>query len=312
MKLPSYEHVNDPVWIKKRKKDWENIFYREMDEQAKYRWKYKEKYYFDGDVDSYIEGNIKASKREGGSVEGLDCPHIPEGIIYSPAETKEQLIEAIQSLVGWFQLNREKVLPRVCSGEMASFLNTLPRFVGTPEVGFSPQLADEMFFWIYGEEYDSNRVFPIPLGPDNWQPKLINYSNIFFLIVRRYVWCLFDENIAADKLEVQNFIFESKYQRYLLSMLPYVDVEFFSKELFDDRYISKKGDLIGGYQLVIRRFFMSLLGYKRPRDKKIFCRDFEKAEDLKRKILNLNMPPEFEDFVDFINEQKENAYRYTE
>ncbi len=309
MNVVVYPHLKQADWLKQRRKNWKAVFAYMFLEEPKYTWKHIEKYYFDGDVDSFIKGSLAVLKKQKISSDRMQ-PYIYEAIKYSPAQSREQLMSVIEKMLSWYDNNKQQLEPRYYDTAMYNFIEILYDFADTPEVGFNVDLADDMFFWLYGNTYDPERVFPIPLGSDKWQPKLIGYDRIIFLLMRRFNRYLFYKKLKPYNLELASKVVEERYMTYLLSLLKHVDEDFFVEKVVDRRYVNERGISIGSQQFVVRSFFIRLLGYKEIGDKEFYCRDEELYETLKREVFAVKMPEKFDKFVEFVHEKKEESHEY--
>lgn len=318
MKKSLYPHLQDPEWQKQRQNNWDRVLYRGMHEQPKYTWQYIQKYYFDGDVKGFNKREIASFKKQGMRAENLS-PSIKHSLIYSPCISLEQFICILRNVFDWYDDNKQNISQERFEREKKYLLRVLGHFSRSIGIGFDVKLTDEIFFWIYGGHYDPERVFPISLGKDEWQPKLSGYEEVCANILRGLSNYLFVESFDEDTDEFEVVKYKNeKYSKYLITLLPHMDVEFFSKKIFEHDYINERGIEISPNQLAYREFFMGLLGFNIKEYSKrdhYYCRDKQMSNSLKRKIFSLDMPSEFNEFIEFIEfieKHGDDSYRCSE
>lgn len=311
----AYPHMLEPAWQKQREKDWDAMFYAHMSHEPKYYWKHIKDYYFDGNVHKFIKGQITYQKKAEYKLENRG-PSITSAINYSPSKALDQLIEVIHTLFEWYDHNQEDVSDQKLNYEKKWFVESLHHFSSRfVEHGFDQELTDDAFLWIYGDSYQPGRTFPTPLGQDNWQPELSGYETVCARIMQGIRDYLFKPDLPPEE-ELGAFRYQkAEYSRYLMSLLPHMDVDFFSRKRFERSYVNKRGISIEPWiQNSIRSLFIGLLGYNVPfipkRDQP-YCRDPEMAEFLKTQIFELDLPDYFDSFIEFIHKHGDDAYKYS-
>ncbi|WP_415895404.1 hypothetical protein ACMXYQ_17465 [Neptuniibacter sp. PT34_22] len=311
----AYPHMLDPAWQKQREKDWDTAYYSDICNEPKYCWKHIKDYYFDGNVHKFIKGQITYQKKAEYKPENIG-PSITSAIDYSPSKTLEQLIEVIRTLFEWYDQNQDDVSDKQLSYQKNFFVEHLHHFSSRfIEHGFDQELTNDAFLWIYGDTYKPGRTFPIPLGQDNWQPELNNYEAVCARIMQGVSDYLFKPDLSPEE-EFGAFRYQqAEYSKYLISLLPNMDADFFSRKLFEDTYVNEQGISIESWkQYSFRIFFTGLLGYNVPfipKQDPPYCRDPEMAESLKTQIFALEMPGYFDSFIEFIHKHGDDAYKYS-
>lgn len=315
LSVTEFPQVESEIWQAQRREDWEKIYWGTYDEQPKYRWQHYKEYFFTGDLDKYIKGELQYLKRIGLD-ENMRIIDFSKAILYTPANTLNQLENLIQHVAQWYEVNNDSLEAGFLNIKKNLFIESFSHFSSIPEHGFCPNLAHEAFFWVYGDTYSAKRTFPIPLGETKWQPILGSHDVLFGLLVQSFYEYFFKKNFKDLSIEKRRMKYQDdRYLDFLLTLLQCIDVEFFDLKLFDRDHITSSGVEMGVQQYMLRALFMGLYGYNVPLfsgTDEFYCRDQELCGRLKEKVRLLDMPDEFFTFINFIKEYKGEAFKYTE
>lgn len=104
------------------------------------------------------------------------------------------------------------------------------------------ELYAEVFIWIYGEEYEEEKLFPLSFGPNNWAPT-VNCNSDWLattLLAKAsdYFFDVYDE-YHEDPERVVSLL------GYLCTTLPFTSKEIYYKDLFELRHQNLNGEYSG-------------------------------------------------------------------
>ena len=165
----------------------------------------------------------------------------------------------------------------------------------------------ELFLWVFGEKYDENRIFPISLGDDNWQPKIsVNHHALAFSLargVRGYLFSYKEDSIYPKYAYLVDF---------LISVFIYIDPEIYSKKRVN-RDVQSQFD--SSDQNIMRWFVANLEGVTTKREIKknngeIPHNDIEKEATLRESLNKLDLPEEYNQLVSFVHEHGEKCLNH--
>jgi hypothetical protein len=175
---------------------------------------------------------------------------------------------------------------------------------------FSNELFSEVFFWIYGETFEAQRVFPMSFGNEKWQPTInISADAIVQSLLNRFCDYFFDldEEYFIDPARVIPLL------DYFMSAVPHISDGCFSVNLADrwDEDQDGKRTNLRGHQSTFRKYIASLHGVLSDWD--LECGRSEisiyKPAELKmfnEKFESLPLPTGYRELVAFIKESGEN------
>jgi hypothetical protein len=172
---------------------------------------------------------------------------------------------------------------------------------------FPVSLLEDLFFWVYGKTYDSERELPMTFGPNNWRPKLD--LDIDFMCsqlqrgIRKY---LMGYNLWAREKEISTFYKTSI--DYFLSIYPHMSKDIFSLELYPQNY-SENGVLVNksSCQIGTRWFIAGLHNILTLYEDdegitELVIHDQETMGYLKSGLAKLKMPEEYYRLVEFVKD----------
>ena len=165
------------------------------------------------------------------------------------------------------------------------------------------ELKRKLFFWTYGERYEADRVFPMSLGADQWQPKI--NMNIDW-VCSRLMSCIRDYLMGYDGAEKSNANGKF-YIDYFLSIYPYMSDKCFSMNLCMNRFYEENGVQINlrGFQITNRWFVAGLhnilTNYEDDENiEELVIHDEEAFRYLKEGLSELEMPAAYYEVEKFV------------
>jgi hypothetical protein len=165
-----------------------------------------------------------------------------------------------------------------------------------------PVCAAKLFLWVYGEEFEPTRTFPISFGQCGWTPIIeVNpverFTNIISLL-RNY---LYEDDPTLEYRQCLALV------DYWFSIIPHLkDLRIFDTVLHEDRD--------AGYprrQRVVRAFLAYLAGYDvYGEHDELPHTDPELEEYIKNRLAETEMPVPYYRLLEYIEEHKENSLGY--
>jgi hypothetical protein len=165
------------------------------------------------------------------------------------------------------------------------------------------KLKRELFFWCFGDTYDKERILPMHLGADSWQPKI--HQNIDWVCfqlmncIRNYLMGYDGEDKANENGQY--------YIDYFISLYPYMTVKCFALKRCTDRFYEESGEQINlqGFQLTNRWFIAGLHNiltmYEEEEEiHQLVIHDGAALKYIKEEIGKLKMPAEFYTLEKFV------------
>lgn len=184
----SLEHTKNKKWQHEREQQWENICRQSFPtDSTEEELKPYRDYFFLGDIDVAIE---TGAYTDFGTI-----------LFWSPSNNIGDLKKLFIYYWQWFFTDDVNV--KIYQGygfeTPKEYLNSILLNIASWTYYQPPELMAELFLWVFGEQYDENRVFPIPLGNSNWQPKISisKHSLAFFLLrgIRGYLFTYDNDSI---------------------------------------------------------------------------------------------------------------------
>lgn len=170
----------------------------------------------------------------------------------------------------------------------------------------SSELMAKLFLWVFGPVYDSQRFFPLPLGPEQWQPKLnINPNNLALFLLRGICSYLFSTEQDEKNLKYQ-FIGD-----YFISIFVQIDSDVYAMTFLESDHIKENGNRVGdNWQYILRRFIANLEGVAthlevRKNNGEIYHNDLPYENQIREGLKKLDLPKEYYDMVEFVHKHKD-------
>lgn len=309
------QYFDDNGCTKRREFEWKLVFERRMHQQPKYIWKHINEYFFDGNVEKFIKGELKSRKKQGFRPENI-IPSIYDSVAYAPINRSDDFFDILDTVFEWYDSNEGKYSERFFEAERNAFLESIPELSKRFKVGFDSKLCDELFFNIYGLKFDNSRVLPVSLGKKKWQPVLVGYNSIIHNIIEGVANYLFvkDVDVYYGELGVEKYKNE-KYFDFFSSFTPHIDPEFYSTDIKSIKHFSSLGNRIYPMQLTYRRFLMGLMGHNDhsfSKSEDFFCRDPDLMKKYKEDFLSKKASKELQNLIHFIEKNGDKSYRKSE
>jgi len=288
----SLDHTKNEIWQQLREQQWEKICRQSFptsateDELKPYR-----DYFFTGDICAAIENGAYT---DFGTM-----------LFWSPANNLDDLKNIFIYYWKWFFSDDDNI--KIYQGYKFEgpdeYLNSVLLQIAGWNYYQPPKLMAELFFWVFGEQYNESRLFPIPLGENKWQPKIEVKSHVLAIFILRGVrGYLF----SYDK----ETIFQ-KYQflvGYLLSVFQFIEPRVY----FLGRMKDNEVDVLLNHtdQKIMRWFVANLEGISTKREVRnnngeIPHNDIETEEILRKGLSKLDLPEGYHQLVDFVREHDE-------
>lgn len=165
------------------------------------------------------------------------------------------------------------------------------------------ELKRDLFFWFFGKAYCSERLFPMPLGPDQWQPEItldVDWvCSILMSCIRKYLMGY--EGHHEENLNGQDYI------DYFLSIYPHMSAKCFALNCCTDRFYEENGKQINltGYQFSNRWFIAGLHNIltvceEEEEIDRLVIHDQKALNYLKECLDNIDMPNEYYELEKFV------------
>jgi hypothetical protein len=254
-----------------------------------------EEFFKTGDLAKFIENCIaEGSDPERGWAFLFRC---------NPNRDCELLKRNIKYFWDWVFEDLDSRLPKslVNKGvdEIAYTFNRRIHFLGTVNSPvLDPACAAKLFLWVYGEEFEPTRTFPMSFGQCGWTPQIevnpvVRFADMTALIDSY----LFD----GSDLEYRQSL---ALVDYWLSIIPHLqDLRIFDIEMHEDQdkdYPRR--------QWVVRAFFANLAGYDVYEEyDELPHNDPELERYIKNRLAETDMPDSYYRLLEYIEEHKEKS-----
>jgi hypothetical protein len=254
-----------------------------------------EAFFKSGDMAKYIDDCI---------AEGSN-PACGYGLIFrcNPNRDFELIKNNIKLLWDWIFIDVDKRLPKgpVKEGKdrKASFFLDWIDTLGTVNSPIlDPVCAAKLFLWVYGEEFEPIRTFPMSFGKSGWAPQIevnpvVRFADMTSLISSY----LFD----GSDIEYRQSL---ALVDYWLSIIPHLtDLRVFDTKLHEDRVMEYPRR-----QRVVRAFFANLAGYDVYEEyDELPHNDPELEQYIKVRLAEIEMPDLYYRMLEYIDEHKEKS-----
>lgn len=290
-----FTHVHDKDWIKLREDYWQEWCEPDLKSYHGYTKKQiqvMKAYYESGNIEALFS-NLKRMK------EPLE---VYEVLALSPFKCKEEF----DYIVGYYC---EYYLPEHLESGAISLEHTqnyiqkylASQLSGGDQSGLGNPFALEMSDIIFGEHFKPEVIYPISF-PHLGQPVIaLNLNTHIGGVMPKIRGYLFDK-----KRRTTNPISNTTVN-YFLSLLPLVDVYPFSLKLIENKKSREERDYTPHKnQYLFRSFFANLYGYMHDANDENVFGFFapELQADIKAKIENMNLGPEFDALIEMIHRHK--------
>ena len=289
-----FTHVNEPLWAAGREAYWieNNEFELKQDRFTKKQIAVLKAYYMTGDIEALFVG----LKRMKGA---LDFYFV---LNYAPFVKKAEFDYVVRYYCenylpgkiedGTQKLNNAQV-------EFKSYLTGLLCSLKDPFIGQS--FLKEMTGLVFGNSYKPEVSYP-EFFPLLGQPKIVINPNV---LLQRLIPSV--GGYLFDKYRHKQQRYQVKVVDYTLSLFSIAETAPFLLEKLNRNDVDEKHDYYPGLnQGTLRMFFANLYGYQHEYDEEEWYAemDTEFQEELRIKIENLKLGPEFDAMIDMIHRHK--------
>lgn len=286
-------YLQDPQWLADREKKWQQLAAAWLSGESEKELVARKNYFFEGDIDKYIE-----------NVEKTSLYYV---ISDSPFKDVNAVIDSISKYWCWvLKAAQSREQSEQFSDINKRFNSNLHAIFSYKDDNLSPEVCIGLFFWLYGKSYRKDRTvtlknndctvtIPIEIDVNEFSHNLLDG-------ILNYLWRT-DQGI--------NICIFRSFIPYFLSLYPNMSPVFFSTVLPDQQeYISDDGKK---YQLscfIWHRWLLTTLNgyitdYEKDEDiKELICNDDEALAQLKNGLNTLKMPDEFYRLQKFVLKHK--------
>jgi hypothetical protein len=181
------------------------------------------------------------------------------------------------------------------TGTFDLYINSLGT-VNSPVL--DPVCAAKLFLWVYGEEFEPLRNYPMSFGPSEWTPQIEVNSVVRFADMT----ALIDSYLfgGSDLVDRQSLALVD----YWLSIIPHLqDLRIFDTEAHVDSELDYPRR-----QWVVRGFFANLAGYDVYEEyDELPHNDPELERYIKSRFAEIDMPDSYYRLLEYIEEHKEKS-----
>ena len=181
---------------------------------------------------------------------------------------------------------------------------------------FTQEDWSKLFHWIYGEQFSQERVIPMKINSDEWQPRVFESgeiarnSAIAFLIseLKSYLFIMGDEHQDHVASYFEPLI------EYVLPLIENIPAEYFAIDLIDREQKNQDGENTNKrvFQASVGGLFSSIVAYQEGFNfldcPELSVRDQQAFERICQKINDTKFPKQYHELMDYVKEHRENFY----
>jgi hypothetical protein len=223
----------------------------------------------------------------------------------NPNRDYELLISNLKHFWDWLLDDPDTYLPEGSVREeegkdrKTSLFNLYIRSLGTVNSPvLDPECAAKLFLWVYGEEFEPRRSFPISLGKSEWNPQIevdpvVMFTNLMALIDRY----LFDGSSIEYKQSLALI-------DYWFSIIPHLE----DHRIFDTVAHKDSDKDYPRRQQIVYAFFAHLSGYDVDEEYDTLPHlDPGLEQYIKDRFSEIEMPESYYRMLEFIDKHKEDS-----
>ena len=289
--MSDLSYLQDAAWITDREKKWKKLFGRWIDGASEKEIAARREYFFEGDIDVYING--------------VQRPGLYDVISDSPFVDVDLVLECIAKYWAWVldkpnSRDRSEQFPNVEQRFQFHFHAVYSR----KDDNLHPNVCIGLFRWLYGKSYENSRVVELCHDGNNISiPVLIDVDNLCLNLLNGIIEYLWRQDVGENTCIFKSLI------PYFLSIYPHMSPMCFETKLPEtDEFESNGKKYYRKYWLWNRWLLSTLSGFiseyeEDEEDEEIeelVCNDEDALAQLKDGLEGIQMPEGFYRLKEFV------------